>query len=168
MWPVCSNDFKIWHFQVPEISCVNYANMEIPKYWNFHRMTPEHDIYTKHTFLIRYVMKTISWPPAQPHASPDHPEYHDEISHYNALPDILHYISVISYSNALLCLPWVLCHCQLYALQCSRYGPIGHKIFMGIHSMYTMLMRKKIKWLERVWGHKHHSSQVILRTRATL
>ena len=61
-------------------------------------MTPEHDIYIyfgheKHTFLIRYVMKTISWPPAQPHPSPDHPEYHDEILHYNArqLPDILHY-----------------------------------------------------------------------------
>ena len=55
--------------------------------------------YKTHTFLIRHVTKTISWPPAQPHASPDHPEYHDEI---------LHYISVvISYGNALLCIPWV-------------------------------------------------------------
>ena len=60
-------------------------------------------------------MKTISRPPAQPHASPDHPEYHDEILHYNArqLPDILHYggqgncKQVLQYYG---CLAWTLNH----------------------------------------------------------
>ena len=91
--------------------------MEIRKYRNFHRMTPEHDIYTffgheKYTFLIRYVMKTISRPPAQPHTSPDHPEYRDEILHYNRrqLPDILHHGSqgnckqVLQYYGSLACI----------------------------------------------------------------